>query len=615
MKVVKRDGKFVDYEREKIRIAITKANAEVPPKKRATDSEIDSIIEYIESLDKKRILVEDIQDIIEEKLMEFGHYELAKKYIVYRYTRALVRKANTTDESILNLMKRNNRNALNENSNPHAMVASTQRNLIAGEVSKDLTKRILLPEKITKAYEEGLLYFHKSDYFIHPMIDCCVVNFSDLLEHGTVLNGKRVDSPKTFEEACLFLVNVISSIQACQYGPQGIFISSLGKYLRNSYEVWSQFYEKNYKGKVSDQMMHDFVQESLSRELKKGVHLLFQQTNLMMTMDGTSPLVTFFLDLSDDDPYKDDVARIIEEMLNQNLDGMKDFNGHLISYSSPHLVYVLKENNILNGGSYDYLTHLAIQNTLSSSNLCFLSSKKLKDFTKKSLEGKFCQGKVSINLPNLALQANKDEKRFFELLEERLELCYEALMCRHYSLLGTTSNVSPIHFQYGALARLASFEKIDLLLKERSCLALGYVGILEMTKLMTGEFHNQEKGKAFALKVIQFLKQSCVKWTQETGIEFVLSSLFSKEEQVGSYFVYQDREHFGIVKGITDKESYALGYHFDSSFFELDCESEFQSLSLSGMITIPVKKEEIESLISYLFEHVLYIKMEGSIKC
>ena len=499
MKIIKRDGRAVEYNREKIEIAIEKANKEVRPRERATKEQIKEITKYIEELDKKRILVEDIQDIIEEKLMDFKKFELAKKYIVYRYTRALVRKKNTTDESILGLIKNTNKELMEENSNKNAIIASTQRDLIAGEVSKDLTKRILLPEKISKAHEEGVLHFHDADYFLQPIFNCCLINLGDMLDNGTVMNGKMIESPKSFQVACTVTTQIIAAVASGQYGGQSVEIKHLGKYLRKSFEKFKKELNEQYEGKLSEEMIIDIAKLRLKSELASGVQTIQYQINTLMTTNGQSPFVTLFLNLEKNDPYIEENAMIIEEILKQRYQGIKNEKGVYVTPAFPKLVYVLDEHNCLKGGKYDYLTKLAVKCSSKRLYPDYISAKKMRENYEGNVfspmgcrsflspwkdengnykfEGRFNQGVVSINLPQIGIIADGDEEKFWKLIDERLELCHEALMCRHYALLGTVADTSPVHWRYGAIARLKQGEKIDKLLKGGySTLSLGYIG-------------------------------------------------------------------------------------------------------------------------------------------
>ncbi len=488
MKVIKRDGRAVEYERTKIEIAIEKANNEVRGDEKATQEEINNIINYIEDLGKKRMLVEDIQDIIEKKLMEIGKFDLAKKYIVYRYTRTLIRKKNTTDESILSLIKSPDRNIENSHYFPNAIIASTQRNLIAGEVSKDLTKRMLLPEKISKAHEEGILYFHDADYFLQPIHNCCLVDIGNMLDNGTVLNGKLIESPKSFQVACTIVTQIIWAVANSQYGGQSIDIRHLGKYLRKSKRKFrAQIEELNKDNILTEEIIDKLVNQRIQEELVSGVQTIQYQINNLITTNAYSPCLTLFLNLDKDDEYIEENAMIIEEILKQKYQGIKNEDGIYVTPELPKLVYVLDEHNCLKGGKYDYLTKLAIKCSSKRKYPAYISAKKMREsyegnvFSpmgsrsflplwkdengKYKFEGRFNQGVVSINLPQIGIIAGHDEEKFWELLDERLELCKEALMCRHYALLGTIADTSPIHWRYGGIARLEKGEKIDKLLK------------------------------------------------------------------------------------------------------------------------------------------------------
>ena len=379
MKVIKRDGRAVDYDRKKIEIAIGKANSEVKENERATDIEIKNIIEYIESLNKKRMLVEDIQDIIEQKLMEINKFDLAKEYIVYRYTRALVRKQNTTDESILGLIRNENKELNEENSNKNTMLASTQRDYIAGEVSRDLTKRLLLPDKITKADLDGILHFHDADYFIQPIFNCCLINIADMLDNGTVMNGKMIETPKSFEVACIVTTQIIATVASNQYGGQSVDMIHLGKYVRKSYNKYKKRIEEKYKGKISDDIIESMVQDMLKAEVKAGVQTIQYQINTLMTTNGQAPFVTLFLHLDPNDEYIKENAMIIEEILNQRYVGIKNEKGVYITPAFPKLIYVLDECNNLTGGEYDYLTKLAVKCSAKRMYPDYISAKKMKE--------------------------------------------------------------------------------------------------------------------------------------------------------------------------------------------------------------------------------------------
>ena len=638
MKVIKRDGRAVDFDREKIRVAIEKANKEVRQKERATKEEIKEIMSYIEELGKKRILVEDIQDIIEQKLMEIGKYELSKKYIVYRYTRALVRKQNTTDESILGLIRNENKELAEENSNKNTMLASTQRDYIAGEVSRDLTKRMLLPEKISKAHEEGILHFHDADYFVQPIFNCCLVDIGDMLDNGTVMNGKMIESPKSFQVACTVTTQIIAAVASNQYGGQSVDMIHLGKYLRKSYNKFKKEIESKYGNKLKADIIESIVQDRLKAELKAGVQTIQYQINTLMTTNGQSPFVTLFLHLEKDDPYIKENAMIIEEILRQRYEGIKNEAGVYVTPAFPKLVYVLDEFNSLKGGEYDYLTKLAVKCSSKRMYPDYISAKKMRENYEGNVfspmgcrsflspwkdengnykfEGRFNQGVVSINLPQIGIIADGDEEKFWKIFDERLELCKEALMCRHYALLGTHSDISPIHWQYGALARLKKGEKIDkLLYGGYSTISLGYIGIYELTKLMTGVSHTEPEGHDFALKVMKHLKDTAARWKKETNIGFALYG--TPAESLCYRFARIDKEKFGTIKDVTDKGYYTNSYHVDvrekiDAFEKLKFESEFQNLSTGGAISyieIPNMNKNIDALeavVKFIYDNIQY---------
>ena len=638
MKVIKRDGRTIEFDRDKIEVAIEKANKEVRGKEKATKDEINEIIAYIEDLGKKRMLVEDIQDVIEEKLMELNKYELAKKYIVYRYTRALVRKSNTTDESILGLIRNENKELAEENSNKNTMLASTQRDYIAGEVSRDLTRRILLPEKISKAHEEGILHFHDADYFVQPIFNCCLINIGDMLDNGTAMNGKMIESPKSFQVACTVTTQIIAAVASNQYGGQSVDMKHLGKYLRRSHDKFQKRLTEKYGGKLPKQTIEDMVNDRVKEELAAGVQTIQYQINTLMTTNGQSPFVTLFLHLEPDDEYIKENAMIIEEILKQRIQGIKNEVGVYVTPAFPKLVYVLDEHNCLKGGKYDYLTKLAVKCSAKRMYPDYISAKKMKENYEGNVfspmgcrsflipwkdengnykfEGRFNQGVVSINLPQIAILAQGDDDKFWKLLDERLELCKEALMCRHYSLLGTSSDISPIHWQNGAIARLKKGEKIDKYLHNGySTLSLGYIGLYELTYLMTGESQTSGKGKEFALKVMYHMRDAAEKWKEETGLGF---SLYGTPAETLCYrFAKIDYEKFGPIKNVTDKGYYTNSYHVDvrekiNAFDKFDIESEFQNISLGGAISyveIPNMQNNLpalETLVKYIYDNIQY---------
>ena len=638
MKVIKRDGRIVDYDRSKVVTAIEKANNEVRRREKATKEDIKAITTYIEELDKKRMLVEDIQDIIEEKLMELGKYELAKKYIVYRYTRALVRKSNTTDESILGLIRNENKELAEENSNKNTVLASTQRDYIAGEVSRDLTRRMLLPEKISKANDEGVLHFHDADYFVQPIFNCCLINIGDMLDNGTVMNGKMIESPKSFQVACTVTTQIIAAVASNQYGGQSVDLKHLGKYLRKSRDKFYKELKEEFGSELDSKTVEKLVEKRVKTELSAGVQTIQYQINTLMTTNGQSPFVTLFLHLEPDDEYINENAMIIEEVLKQRYEGIKNSAGIYVTPAFPKLVYVLDEFNCLKGGKYDYLTKLAVKCSSKRMYPDYISAKKMKEnyegnvFSpmgcrsflapwkdengKYKFEGRFNQGVVSINLPQIGIVSEGDEEKFWKEFDQRLELCKEALMCRHYALLGTTADISPVHWRYGAIARLEQGEKIDkLLYGGYSSISLGYIGIYELTKLIKGVSHTTPEGHDFAIKVMKHLKDTVQRWKDETNIGFALYG--TPAESLCYKFAKIDKERFGTIKDITDKGYYTNSYHVDvrekiNAFDKLKFESEFQNLSLGGAISyveIPQMKnniEALEELVKFIYDNIQY---------
>ncbi len=638
MQVIKRDGRAVTYDRSKIVIAIQKANAEVAPSEQVSEETIDSIISYIEGKNRVRMLVEDIQDIIEQKLMAEGKFVLAKTYIIYRYSRELVRKANTTDESILSLIKNSNPDVMEENSNKNATVASTQRDLIAGEVSKDLTKRLLLPEKIAKAHEDGVLHFHDSDYFLQPIFNCCLINISDMLDNGTVMNGKLIESPKSFQVACTVMTQIISSVASSQYGGQSVDVRHLGKYLRKSYYKYKERFEEQFGDRVSADVIEEMVQERVQDELRSGVQTIQYQINTLMTTNGQSPFVTLFLYLDEKDEYIKENAQIILEILRQRMEGIKNEKGVYVTPAFPKLIYVLDECNCLKGGEYDYITEMAVRCSAKRMYPDYISAKMMRENYEGNVfspmgcrsflspwkdengnykfEGRFNQGVVSLNLPQIGILAKKNEEKFWQLLDERLELCYEALMCRHNALVGITSDVSPIHWQYGAIARLKKGEKIDkLLYNGYSTISLGYIGLYEVTKLMKGVSHTDPEGLDFALRVMNHLREATDRWKAQTGIAFGLYG--TPAESLCYRFARIDKERFGTIKDITDKGYYTNSYHVDvreriDAFSKFHFESQFQKISSGGAISyveIPNMRNNLEALsevVRYIYDNIQY---------
>ena len=638
MKVIKRDGTTVDFDSSKIVVAIQKANAVVDPQDRIEEYKILEIAKNVQSRNRMRLLVEDIQDIVEHSLMDAGKFELAKQYIIYRYKRALVRKANTTDESILSLIRNSNKDVMEENSNKNAVMAATQRDLIAGEVSKDLTRRIILPEKISAAHDEGVLHFHDADYFIQPIFNCCLINISDMLDKGTVMNGKMIESPKSFQVACTVMTQIIASVASSQYGGQSVDICHLGKYLRRSYDKFKRNILEVSGGKLDEETLENLVQERLRAELQSGVQTIQYQINTLMTTNGQSPFVTLFLHLKEDDPYLKETAMIVEEILRQRLQGIKNDKGVYVTPAFPKLVYVLDELNCLKGGKYDYITHLAVKCSAKRMYPDYISAKKMREnyegnvFSpmgcrsflapwkneegKYQFEGRFNQGVVSINLPQIGLISGQDEKKFWELLDERLQLCYEALMCRHEALKKVRSDVSPVHWQYGAIARLGKGESIEhFLYGGYSSISLGYIGLYEVTMAVKGCSHTEPEGEDFAVRVMQRLRGACDKWKAQTNIGFALYG--TPAESLCYRFARIDKEKFGSVPNITDKGYYTNSYHIDvrediDAFQKFAFESQFQKISSGGAISyveIPNMRhntEALEDVVRFIYDNIQY---------
>ncbi len=638
MKVIKRDGSTVEFDRSKIENAIRKANAAVEEAERIGEAEIVEIADYIAAKKRQRLLVEDIQDMVEQKLMEAGKFHLAKTYIIYRYSRALVRKANTTDESILSLIQNSNKDVMEENSNKNAVMAATQRDLIAGEVSKDLTRRILLPEKISAAHDEGAIHFHDADYFLQPIFNCCLVNIGDMLDNGTVMNGKLIESPKSFQVACTVMTQIIASVASSQYGGQSVDICHLGKYLRRSYNKFRKQIEEDCGDSVPEEIIEQLTCDRLKDELRSGVQTIQYQINTLMTTNGQSPFVTLFLNLREDDEYIKENAMIIEEILRQRYEGIKNEKGVYVTPAFPKLVYVLDEHNCLKGGKYDYITKMAVKCSAKRMYPDYISAKKMREYYEGNVfscmgcrsflspwkdengeykfEGRFNQGVVSINLPQIGILAAGDEDKFWKLLDERLELCYEALMCRHNALKGVKSDTSPVHWQYGAIARLGKGEVIDQYLEGGySTLSLGYIGIYEMTKLMKGVSHTDPVGREFAFRVMNYMRAKCDQWRRETGLGFSLYG--TPAESLCYRFARIDKERFGTIEDVTDKGYYTNSYHVDvreeiDAFSKFKFESDFQKISSGGAISyveVPNMRnnlDALEDIVRFIYDNILY---------
>ena len=638
MKVIKRDGKTVEFDRNKIIKAIRKANEAVEEEHRISDEQIEQIVRSIENKKRSRYLVEDIQDMVEHALMMLGKYTLTKKYIIYRYERALVRRANTTDESILTLIKNSNKDVMEENSNKNAVMASTQRDLIAGEVSKDLTRRILLPEDISKAHDEGAIHFHDADYFLQPIFNCCLINIKDMLDNGTVMNGKLIESPKSFQVACTIMTQIIAAVASSQYGGQSVDIAHLGKYLRRSREKFYNQLKRELGDSVDEESINKIADMRTRDELRSGVQTIQYQINTLMTTNGQSPFVTIFMRIDEKDEFVEENAMIIEEILRQRYEGIKNEKGVYITPAFPKLIYVLDECNCLKGGKYDYVTKMAVKCSAKRLYPDYISAKKMRENYEGNVfspmgcrsflspykdengeykfEGRFNQGVVSLNLPQIGILSGGDEDKFWEILSERLALCKRALMCRHESLEGTLSDTSPVHWQYGAIARLGKGEKIDKYLHDGySTISLGYIGLYEVTKLMKGVSHTEEQGLEFAMRVMKRLRSTCEQWKKETGLGFGLYG--TPAESLCYRFARIDKERFGTIENVTDKGYYTNSYHVDvrediDAFSKFTFESQFQTISSGGAISyveIPNMRhnlEALEDIVSFIYENIQY---------
>ena len=632
MKIIKRDGTSVDFDKNKIYNAIMKAM------KFGSCIVVEEIaqgiadqIEIIFKHSNTSPTISQVENFVYLMLINSGHELTAKAYESYRAIQAFKREVNTTDANIDGLINMTNKDLMNENSNKNAVIASTQRDLIAGEVSKDITRRKKLPAKIVQAHDEGILHFHDMDYFMQPIFNCCLINISDMLDNGTVINQRMIESPKSFQVACTVMTQIIAQVASSQYGGQSVDIKHLGKYLRRSKE--------KYQKMLADvENNGELVNKFLMKELESGVQTIQYQINTLMTTNGQSPFVTLFLNLEEDYEYAEEVALIICEILKQRLQGIKNKVGVYTTPTFPKLVYVLHEHNNFEGGKYDYITELAVKCSAKRLYPDYISAKEMKKIYEGNVfscmgcrsflspwkdengnykfEGRFNQGVVSINLPQIGIIANGDVAKFDSLLEHRLNLCFEALMSRHEALKGTLSDSSPIHWQYGAIARLQPGETIDKLLMDGySTISLGYIGVYEAVKLMTGVSHTNPIGEEFALKIMNRLKDATDKWKKETGLGFGLYG--SPAESLCYRFAKIDKAKFGEIDDITDKGYYTNSYHVDvrehiDAFTKLDFESQFQPISNGGCISyieIPNMNHNIEALkqlVNYIYHHIQY---------
>ncbi len=657
MKVIKRDGHMVDWCPEKVEEAVSKANLEVEEEDRASSIQIKNIIKYIERLGKKRILVEDIQDIIEMKLMSIGKYELAKRYITYRYTRELVRRSNTTDQSIKELIDGENEYWNTENSNKNAKVVTTQRDYLAGITSTDITRRFLLPEDIVRAHDEGVIHFHDADYFAQNALhNCDLINLDDMLQNGTNINGVMIEKPHRFLTAMTIATQLITAVSSSQYGGATITLTHLAPFVRSSRE----FYEKKYKArKLTKAQIEKFVEEDLHKEIVDGVQTFQYQINSMTTTNGQAPFLSVCMYLNETDEYKDELAMIIEEVLNQRIEGMKNEKGVYITPAFPKLLYILEEDNINPKGKYYYLTKLAAKCTAKRMVPDYISEKvmlelkknengegdcypcmgcrsfltpdrsislgniaKAKNYVpgKGKYYGRFNQGVVTINLVDVALSSDKNMDDFWKIMDERLELCHRALQIRHKRLSKVTSDVAPILWQHGALARLEKGESIhELLHHGYSTISLGYAGLYECVKYMTGHSHTDNgKGKEFGLEVLQYLNDACKKWKADEDIDY---SVYGTPIESTTYkFAKGLRERFGVIKGITDRDYITNSYHVPvfeeiDAFTKLKLESEFQKLSPGGAISyietadLNGNIDSVLEVIKFIYDNIMYAEL------
>ena len=645
MKVIKRDGHVVEYCPEKIENAIKKANAEVEEEQQASPTQIKNIIKYIERLGKKRILVEDIQDIIEMKLMSIGKYELAKKYITYRYTRELVRKSNTTDLAIKELIDGESEYWNTENSNKNAKIVTTQRDYLAGITSTDITRRFLLPEDIVKAHDDGIIHFHDADYFAQNALhNCDLINLEDMLQNGTNINGVMIEKPHRFLTAMTIATQIITAVNSSQYGGCTITLTHLAPFVRSSYEALLKKY-KNRKFNKAD--CEKYAKEDLQKEIIDGVQTFQYQINSMTTTNGQAPFLSVCMYLGETEEYKEELAMIIEEVLKQRIQGMKNEQGVYITPAFPKLLYVLEEDNINPNGKYYYLTKLAAECTAKRMVPDYISEKIMKQLKidkngngqcypcmgcrsfltpyvdsegKPKYYGRFNQGVVTINLVDVALSSDKDMDAFWKIFDERLELCHRALQARHERLSKGISDVAPILWQYGALARLEKGESIEKLLHNGySTISLGYAGLYECVKFMTGHSHTDNGiGKEFGLKVMQHLNDKCKEWKELEDIDY---SVYGTPIESTTYkFAKTLRSRFGFIKGITDRDYITNSYHVPvfeeiDAFTKLKLESEFQKLSPGGAISyvetpnLTNNLDVVLEVINFIYNNIMYAEL------
>ncbi len=650
MKVIKRNGQEVIFNPEKIKIAVTKANNSVDElSKRLKDDKIENIVSSVtkecESMGRA-VGVEEIQDMVELSIMKEGAFQVAKNYITYRYDRQLARQANTTDEQVFALIDCKNEEVKQENSNKNPTVNSVQRDYMAGEMSKDLTKRFLLPAHIWKAHEEGLIHFHDADYFAQRMHNCDLVNLEDMLQNGTVISNTMIERPHSFSTACNIATQIVAQVASSQYGGQSISLAHLAPFVEVSRQKIRKEVEEELKeacGHVDEELLHKITEQRVRKEINRGVQTIQYQVITLMTTNGQAPFVTEFLYLGEakNEREREDLALIIEETLQQRYEGVKNEKGVPITPAFPKIIYVLEESNIHPDSKYYYLTELAAKCTAKRLVPDYISEKKMKELKEGNcfpvmgcrsalapwkdengnykFYGRFNQGVVTINLPDVALSSGGDYNKFWKIFDERLQLCFEALMCRHNRLKGTVSDVAPILWQHGAIARLKPGEKIDkLLYGGYSSISLGYAGLYECVKYMTGKSHTDPEATPFALEVMKHMNDTVNRWKNETNIGF---SIYGTPLESTTYkFAKCLQKRFGIIPGVTDKNYITNSYHVHvtepiNAFDKLKFESEFQALSSGGAISyveVPNMQDNIEAVlqvIKYIYDNIMYAEL------
>ena len=639
MEVIKRDGSIVEFNKHKIREAILKAMKHgsgiyLPDiaKLIANDAE-----NYFKD-ENETPTIYKIESYVYERLVHYGQSITAKSYEGYRAVQSFKRNINTTDESILGLIQKTNEDVLKENSNKNSVIAATQRDLIAGEVSKDISRRRLIPPHLVQAHDEGAIHWHDMDYTLSPIFNCCLINLEDMLNNGTVINDKLVESPKSFGTACTVTTQIIAQVASNQYGGQSITIKHLAKFLRVTYDKYYKFYMEKYN---NEELARDLANDMKMKDLRDGVQTIRYQLSTLQTTNGQAPFSTIYLEIEEGNEYEEEMALICEEMIKQRLEGMKNYKGQEIGEAFPKLVYLLDEHNCLEGGKYDYITKLAAECTAKRLVPDYQSAKIMRmnyegnTFPPMGCRshlspwkdgngdykwyGRFNQGVISLNLPQIGIIANGDMELFWELLDQRLALCKEALITRHNMLLGTVSDVSPIHWQHGAIARLEKGEAIDKLLNEGySTLSLGYVGIHEMVQAMLGVSHTTPEGEKFALEVMNHMKDACDEWKNETGLGFGLYG--TPAENLIYRFCRLDKARFGEIKNVTDRLYYTNSYHVHvceeiDAFSKLKFESQFHGISLGGCISyvevpdLTRNVEAVESLINFIYHNIQYAEI------